>query len=68
MRLRLPVIKKRPEGFLVYAGSKLWTEQCVTREEATRIFDMIQALNPSVRVQIVGVHTLDYKLQKELSR
>lgn len=67
MKTRWPVFKKRPDGYLVYVGDELWTKECVDREEASRIFELITALNSSARVQIRGVHALDHKSQKELS-
>ena len=63
-----PTINKKPLCFLVYANGDLWTPEPVSRDEASRVFNLVVELAPKARVQILGVHTLNNNSQKALSR
>lgn len=63
-----PVFKKDPDCFLVYAAKRLFTETPVTRAAAASLSAKLRDAYPNMRVEIIGVHTLDRKSQKELSR
>lgn len=66
--MKWPTVAAKASGFLVYADGKLWTAEPVSRDEATRIFNLVADLAPSARVQILGAHTLTKNSQQELSR
>ena len=63
----IPVVKTKPEGFLVYDGMRLVTEMAVSRDDAQTVFDSLVE-EPSSRPRIIAVHNLTTQSRRVFAR
>jgi hypothetical protein len=59
-KLILPIVKREPEGYLVYSDKELLTPLPITLENARLLFNLELELFPKKRVQILSAHILEH--------